>query len=116
MRLARELGAGQEWTPGTTVDLAVIAVPPQFVAEQLHRLQEAGTATWYTDVASVKALPLAQARELGCDLAGYVAGHPLAGRERSGPVAARADLFLGRPWAYCPTGETSPDAVEALLG
>jgi prephenate dehydrogenase len=46
----------------------------------------------------------------------YIAGHPLAGRERSGPAAARADLFLGRPWAYCPTADTSPEAVETLLG
>ncbi|GAA3071218.1 hypothetical protein GCM10017600_56850 [Streptosporangium carneum] len=45
----------------------------------------------------------------------FVAGHPLAGRERSGPVAARADLFLGRPWAYCPTERTSPEAVETVL-
>ncbi|MET9067873.1 prephenate dehydrogenase [Streptosporangium sandarakinum] len=113
VRLARELGAGVEWS-GESVDMAVIAVPPQVVAGQLAELQRAGAARFYTDVASVKALPLRQAAEIGCDLATYVAGHPLAGRERSGPAAARADLFLGRPWALCPTGETSPDAVEAL--
>ncbi|OUC96958.1 prephenate dehydrogenase [Streptosporangium minutum] len=116
VRLARELGAGTEWTAGRTVDLAVIAVPPQVVAAQLADLQRAGAARFYTDVASVKALPLRQAADLGCDLTTYVAGHPLAGRERSGPAAARADLFLGRPWALCPTEETSPDAVEVLLG
>ncbi|MEU9836676.1 prephenate dehydrogenase [Streptosporangium sp. NPDC048047] len=113
VRLARELGAGVEWAGGT-VDMAVIAVPPQAVAGQLAELQRAGAARFYTDVASVKALPLRQAAEIGCDLATYVAGHPLAGRERSGPAAARADLFLGRPWALCPTEKTSPDAVEAL--
>ena len=32
----------------------------------------------------------------------FVPGHPLSGRERSGPAAARADLFLGRPWVICP--------------
>ena len=116
LRLARELGAGTEWQPGTSADLAVIAVPPRYVAEQLLELQGQGAARHYTDVASVKALPLAQAVRLGCDLGSYVAGHPLAGRERSGPAAARADLFLGRPWAYCPTGDTSPEAVETLLG
>ncbi|MEV5411822.1 prephenate dehydrogenase [Thermopolyspora sp. NPDC052614] len=120
VRLAREFGAGQEWPPAVPpaapVDLAVIAVPPPFVADELLRLQRAGTARFYTDVASVKALPLRRAAELGCDLAGYAAGHPLAGSERSGPAAARADLFLGRPWAYCPTEETSADAVETVLG
>jgi prephenate dehydrogenase len=31
----------------------------------------------------------------------------MAGRERSGPVAARADLFLGRPWVVCPADSTT---------
>jgi prephenate dehydrogenase len=65
-------------------------------------------------VASVKELPVRQARERGCDLETYVPGHPLAGRERHGPAAARADLFLGRTWALCPLPETSPDAVAAV--
>lgn len=117
VRLARELGAGAEWVPGgERVDLAVLAVPPQFVGQWLLDLQKTDAARFYTDVASVKALPIAQAAELGCDMSVYVAGHPLAGRERSGPAAARADVFLGRPWAYCPGPETSPEAVEAVLG
>ena len=40
--------------------------------------------------------------------------HPLAGRERHGPAAAQADLFLGRTWALCPLPETSADAVAAV--
>ena len=40
--------------------------------------------------------------------------HPLAGRERHGPAAAQADLFLGRTWALCPLPETSGDAVSAV--
>ncbi|RCG33366.1 prephenate dehydrogenase [Sphaerisporangium album] len=116
VRLASELGAGVEWTPGgPPADLAVIAVPPQFVAEWLLDLQKTGAARFYTDVASVKALPIAQAAQRGCDLTTFVAGHPLAGRERSGPAAARADIFLGRPWAYCPGPEASDEAVRAVL-
>ena len=80
----------------------------------LARAQRAGLARWYTDVASVKAMPLARAREAGCDISRYVPGHPLAGRERSGPAAARADLFLGRAWALCPAPETSEAAVAAV--
>ncbi|ETK36555.1 prephenate dehydrogenase [Microbispora sp. ATCC PTA-5024] len=116
VRIARELGAGEDWTGGRRADLAVVAVPPQFVAQQLLDLQKRDAARVYTDVASVKVLPLAQAAQLGCDLTAYVAGHPLAGRERSGPAAARADLFLGRPWAYCPTPEAAPEAVAAVEG
>jgi prephenate dehydrogenase len=100
--------------PGGPADLAVLAVPPDAVAPVLAAAQAAGLAACYTDVASVKARPLAAARALGCDLARYVPGHPLAGRERSGPAAARADLFHGRPWALCPAAETTPRAVACV--
>ncbi len=98
---------------GLPADIAVLAVPPAAVAAELAAAQERGLARSYTDVASVKELPLAQARDLGCDLTSYVPGHPLSGRERSGPAAARADLFLGRPWVLCPGPETDPAAVAA---
>jgi prephenate dehydrogenase len=95
-------------------DIAVLAMPPAAVGRELAAAQERGVADVYTDVASVKVLPVAHARELGCDLGTYVPGHPLAGRERQGPAAAQADLFLGRTWALCPLRETSPGAVAAV--
>jgi prephenate dehydrogenase len=116
-RLAADLGAGDPLpAPGQRVmaDVAVIAVPPDAVADALAAAQERGLARCYTDVASVKQLPVAQARDRGCDLASYVPGHPLAGREKHGPAAARADLFLGRSWALCPTPETSDEATSAV--
>jgi prephenate dehydrogenase len=119
-RLAADIGAGAELPgggpPGGPADLAVLAVPPEAVAPALAAAQARGLARCYTDVASVKELPLTRARELGCDLASFCAGHPLSGRERSGPAAARADLFLGRPWVICPLPETSPGAVSAVAG
>ena len=116
-RLAAHLGAGDLLPApghGVTADVAVIAVPPDAVADTLAAAQERGLARYYTDVASVKQLPVAQARDRGCDLVSYVPGHPLAGRERHGPAAARADLFLGRSWALCPTAETSEAATETI--
>lgn len=117
LRMAIELGAGERLPEGPLdepADLAVLAVPPAAVAVTLLDAQKRGLAAVYTDVASVKALPLAQAAELGCDLTTYVAGHPLAGRERSGPAAAQGDLFLGRPWALCPTDKARPEAIGAV--
>jgi prephenate dehydrogenase len=81
------------------------------VAGELRTAQSRRLARCFTDVASVKELPLARARELGCDLASYVPGHPLSGRERSGPAAARADLFVGRPWVICPQPANSEDEL-----
>jgi prephenate dehydrogenase len=117
-RLAADMGAGavlaESGPPGGPADVAVLAMPPAAVAPSLAAAQQRGLARCYTDVASVKELPLARARELGCDLRTYVPGHPLSGRERSGPAAARADLFLGRPWAICPEPQTARDCVAAV--
>ncbi|WP_405087184.1 prephenate dehydrogenase [Microbispora sp. NBC_01389] len=94
-------------------DLAILAVPPGAVPAALLEAQKRGVARVYTDVASVKERPMAEAVRLGCDMTTYVGGHPMGGRERSGPLAAQADLFLGRPWALCPTRDTGEEAVEA---
>jgi prephenate dehydrogenase len=117
-KLAADLGAGivvpDLRDAKGIADVAVLAMPPAVVGEMLGHAQECAVAEWYTDVASVKALPVAQARDLGCDLETYVPSHPLAGRERHGPAAAQADLFLGRTWALCPLPETSAGAVAAV--
>ena len=115
-RLAIDLGAGELLPDATNdpADVAVIAVPPAAVAATLAEAQTRNLAHSYTDVASVKQLPVADARNRGCDLTGYVPGHPLAGREKHGPAAARADLFLGRTWALCPLPETSEAAIQAV--
>ena len=113
-RLAAHLGAGEPLPDHATADVAVIAVPPAAVAATLAAAQARALARCYTDVASVKQLPVAQARARGCDMASYVPGHPLAGREKHGPAAARADLFLGRTWALCPAPETSEQAIATI--
>jgi len=113
-RLAANLGAGEPLPETGTADVAVIAVPPSAVAATLAAAQARGLASCYTDVASVKQLPVTQARALGCDMTSYVPSHPLAGREKHGPAAARADLFLGRTWALCPAPESSEQAVAVI--
>ena len=115
-RLAADLGAGEPLpdTLPAPADVAVIAVPPVAVAATLAAAQARGLARCYTDVASVKQLPVSQARSRGCDMTSYVPGHPMAGREKSGPAAARADLFLGRTWALCPAPETSQAATDTV--
>ena len=54
--------------PGGRADVALLAVPPGAVARTLASAQAPGLARWYTDVASVKSLPAAQAQVLGCDM------------------------------------------------
>jgi prephenate dehydrogenase len=116
---AVRLGAGQAWADGAPpADVVVIATPPSAVVTVLREAQRLRMGTVYTDVASAKAQIIALAELTGCDLAAYVPGHPMGGRELSGPSAARADLFIGRPWALCPhpaTGRATLRAVTDLV-
>ena len=97
------------------VDLAVIAVPPSAVGAVLAEMQARGLARSYTDVASVKAQPARDVRKSADAPSSYVGGHPLAGDERCGPLAARADLFEDRAWVLTPSETTSQDAVNRVF-
>ena len=115
LKTAASLGAGESGRPDGPVDLAIVAVPPGFVAATLADAQRRGLARAYTDVASVKAGPQREAEAQGVDQTSYLGGHPLAGRERSGPLMARADLFEGRPWVLTPSPQTSRDVLNRAL-
>ena len=116
--LAVELGAGRHWLVGKhrvsdveRFDIAVVAVPPDAIAAEILRLQQLDIAGTFTDVGSAKARPQAEGEALKVDFSRYVGGHPVAGRERSGPAAARADLFVGRPWVITNTPQAAASAV-----
>lgn len=107
-------GAGSPASPTATVDLAVVAVPPAATGGAVADLLDAGIADYVTDVASVKVLPAREVAARAADAARYVGGHPMAGREVSGPGAATVDLFRGRPWVVCPTEGSDPLATGAV--
>jgi prephenate dehydrogenase len=98
LALAVDYGAGRRGSSTDTPELVVVAVPPDVTADVVARELAAYPDAVVTDVASVKSGPLVRLREVGADVSRYVGSHPMAGRERSGPIAARADLFIGRPW------------------
>lgn len=96
--LAVDYGAGRRPLPEDAPELIVVAVPPDVTATVVARELEAFPEALVTDVASVKAGPLAELVAMGADVSRYIGSHPMAGRERSGAISARADLFVGRPW------------------
>ena len=112
--LARDLGAGRFPAPGDDPSIVLVAAPPDVVADVVAAELAAFPAAVVTDVASVKGGPLAALRTAGADLTRYVGSHPMAGRERSGAVAARTDLFAGRPWVLAATPVTTAAAVRAV--
>ena len=81
----------------------MVAVPPDVIGETLRWALTHHPKAVVTDVGSIKTGPLEQLRAYGlAGLSRYVGGHPMAGSERSGPLAASAALFDGRPWAVTP--------------
>lgn len=110
MQTACEMGAGVAWegdlAAADQVDLVVVAVPPsaaaQVVAEALANFPHATV----TDVASVKSPVVAGLIARRVEVQRFVPGHPMAGRETSGPRDASAELFRGRSWLLTPTVDT----------
>ena len=119
VRTASGLGAGRAKQPGDRPQLVVVAVPPDHLGPVITRVldETAGTGAVVTDVGSVKAGPLARVADHP-DAARYVGSHPMAGSERSGPLAAHEALFEGRPWAITPhlaSEDTAVELVEELV-
>lgn len=101
---AREAGA-IDASAGSLSDVAqacetlVLAMPIEQTVAALEMLGASRPVpSLVIDVASVKVRIL----EASTGVAAFVGTHPIAGSERSGPEAARADLFTGRAWAYVP--------------
>ena len=113
--LARDLGAGTlGGADDLDPDLVVVASPPDVAGAVVAESLAAWPAAVVTDVASVKVAVLEDIRSRGADLSRYAGSHPMAGRERSGAVGARGDLFDGRAWVVVPHSTSSPQAVEAV--
>ncbi|QCO97768.1 prephenate dehydrogenase [Arthrobacter sp. 24S4-2] len=94
-------------------ELVVVAAPPDVTADVVEQALADFPEATVVDIASVKAGILSELRGRGVDLSRYVGTHPMAGREKSGPVAARGELFTSMPWVVCPSEETSNGAQQA---
>jgi prephenate dehydrogenase len=90
-------------------DLVLIAAPVAQTGAILASLAphlQPGTVV--TDAGSTKADVVAAARvALGKKIGQFVPGHPIAGRESSGPDAAIADLYVGKKTVLTPLAENA---------
>lgn len=108
--LAVDVGAA-----AAAAELTVIAVPVAAVADWVAEVATAapGTDLVVTDAGSVKGSVIDACRaRLGALPAWFVPGHPLAGSERSGAGAARADLFRDRRVILTPEAGTDARALD----
>jgi prephenate dehydrogenase len=99
----------------TTPDLVIIATPPSAFKSSIERESTLNSQAILMDIGSVKTKPVLEVATIEGLLSRFCATHPMAGREVSGAVSARADLFLDRAWIITPTAETSVEAKAMAL-
>jgi prephenate dehydrogenase len=93
-------------------DLVVLATPVGATVELLSGWAQAVPAgAVITDTGSTKRAVCNAARGLA---AAFVGGHPMAGSERSGVEAARADLFDGATWFLVAAAERRREARDRV--
>ena len=96
-------------------DLVIIATPPSAFKSAIEREATLNPKAILMDIGSVKTKPILEVSTLDGLLYRFCGTHPMAGREVSGAVSARADLFLDRAWVLTPTAETSAEAKAMAL-
>lgn len=112
-------GATDAATAAHAADIVLIAVPVLATAEALRAcLPGLGAKTIVTDVGSTKQSVLAAAYEVfGRVPPHFVAGHPIAGTEKSGVAHSIADLFRGHRVILTPHAmqdQAAADRVASL--
>jgi prephenate dehydrogenase len=92
-------------------DVVVLCVPIEAMAGLVHEFRDAlKPGALVTDVGSVKGSVDRDLAPLLEDRALWIGSHPMAGSERGGFAAAKADLFEGAMVILTPTKQTSRDA------
>ncbi len=95
-------------------DLVILATPVRSLirlAKEIAPHLSPGAVV--TDVGSVKG-PLREIEDILPEGTHFVAGHPIAGKEKSGVKAAFAQLFQDAKCILTPTSRTNPDAVNTV--
>lgn len=120
LETARRRGAVDEATTDlalgvSAAELVVVCTPVGRIVDDVrlaarHCLADA----LITDAGSTKA-EIVRQLEGGLERGvRFVGSHPLAGSEKSGPAAARADLFVGRTVVVAPSAATAAADVHAI--
>ena len=97
-------------------DIVVLAVPVLRTAEALQAILPAlKPGAVVTDVGSTKQSVLADVERVCGALPGwFVAGHPIAGTEKSGVAASNADLFRNKRLILTPHAQQDAAAIAAV--
>ena len=117
--LALELGAIDQvvtFEEGLSVaDVVVLAIPVDHIVASINRcLDLMPERSVLIDMGSTKEA-IAKCVRHHPRRGRYVAAHPIAGREKSGPAAARYDLMVGKPVLICDRERSDEDALATAI-
>jgi prephenate dehydrogenase len=119
---AQKAGAVQSIAPTLEhavrdASLVIVATPilaVRRVFDEMAPYLQSGAVV--TDTASTKTEILRWAAELLPSDVHFIGGHPMAGKEKSGPQAADATLFQDRPYCIVPGVNAADGAVHSIVG
>ncbi len=120
LKRAEELKLGDRYTTSSAeavkdADLVIVSVPvgaSESVAKEIAGSLKPGAIV--TDVGSTKASVIAQMQPHMPSHVHFIAGHPIAGTEKSGPDAGFPGLFQGRWCILTPLEGTDATALKTL--
>jgi prephenate dehydrogenase len=114
LKLALERGIIDSIAPGVSgCDFVLVAAPVAQFGTIFASLKDCRAVI--TDGGSTKRDVIAAARKwLGANVSRFVPAHPIAGSEKSGAGAAKADLFKGKRVILTPLPENDDRAVAAI--
>lgn len=92
-------------------DIILVATPPDVTTRILPQILSLATQQTVIDVASVKK-PVLAAVENHPNRRLFVAAHPMAGTEFSGPDAAQSGLFCQKACIFCDTESSHPQSLS----
>ncbi|MSQ07425.1 MAG: prephenate dehydrogenase/arogenate dehydrogenase family protein [Dehalococcoidia bacterium] len=97
-------------------DIVVLAVPVMAMKELMQVIgPELPAGCLVTDVGSSKRVVLGWAEQYLPATVDFVGGHPMAGKETTGPESADPTLFRGRTYCILPGKNARKEAVSTLV-
>lgn len=118
--VSREIAARRGYVAAAHDDLpsclrdaqvVIVAAPVPAILELLATVDAAAPEAVLLDTGSVK-VPVVTAMEALPGAKRAIGGHPLAGKERSGPESADPELFRNRPFVLTPHAHTSGRTLD----
>ena len=96
-------------------DIVLISIPVDQTCKLLPQLlNHIGPQTIVADMGSTKQ-GICESIQNHPRRSNFVASHPIAGTENSGPSAAISDLYIGKNTIICEKEKSSPEAIDQIV-